>query len=73
MINPNETPETRAAHQHYRFYVRGFKDGVAGVTVKNQAQPDYMRGYSDGNAALCASAKAYAVEVGHDPTYDILR
>jgi len=63
----------RPTIERVMLYRRGFKDGSATVVKKHEGVPDYERGYKDGMAAMSLSVRSFCVEIGHDPSLDILR
>lgn len=77
MIRPS-TPASLLASERYQSFRIGFVDGVKAVVKAARFEghrlgPDYDRGYEAGRTAKNSAVAAYAKEVGHDPTYDMLR
>jgi hypothetical protein len=77
MIHRPGTPEF-TAHERYQSFRIGFVDGVKAAVKSprfegHRLQPDYLRGYDAGRSAKHTAMADYAVEVGHDPSYDMLR
>jgi hypothetical protein len=63
----------RDNHEKLMLFRRGFKDGAGAIAHRYPTEPAYMKGYEDGSKARSIACKVFCEEIGHDPTYDILR
>ena len=63
----------RDNHEKLMLFRRGFKDGAGATAHRHPTEPAYMKGYEDGSKARSLACKVFCKEIGHDPTYDILR
>lgn len=70
MIHP---PEIESKKWRAYEYCHGFRKGVAGAYIPDQASEDMKRGYEDGRKALASHAQAFCDEIGHDPGLGVLR
>jgi hypothetical protein len=49
-------------------YSQGFKDGAGFLAHRHQNEPDYDRGYADGQAARNKAVNTFCDEIGFKPS-----
>ena len=66
-LGPGNKPRNWMPVEKFQLYVRGFKDGAAGIMKpqSNKDLPPYEAGYADGRRLLSQAAHVYARSINY--------
>jgi hypothetical protein len=65
MVRPKGGSGPRTRYYHF---LRGFRDGAAGIYSIDEASEDYKAGYESASQALGHASDEFAARVGYVPT-----